>query len=165
MGGKQHRIPAKEKYKLWYYERFHFDGPDIETNPTGRIDHIPAHKADKLAFVTQREKEVLKSVREHGIRNPVLVVVCSNGPMQLHPGQTRCRALRKLGRTTVPALVVDFTGKFNLGVELTPVMAEALFIDDMKLTIDEDGFYLRAIREVFDGEKPYPAREVSYANP
>ena len=91
---------------------------------------------------TERQKildEMTKSIVKDGIKNPVLVTIIPQHPPQapttrLHPGQSRCRALRRLGLTTVPALIRDKAGTYKgAGKPITLSEAKALFSGDTKL--------------------------------
>ena len=137
-------IIAGTFYELYYDPEFEFDAPGIETD-TKFVSH------SKKEYMLRRVPKIAKSITAHGMTNPLYVEIRSKGTV-VHPGQTRCRALRLLGQTTAPALIVDLEGDYD-GTSISPCEAMKLFKDDLKLTISEDGrLKMSNISPLFDGE-------------
>ncbi len=149
-------------YTLYYDPKFKFDQPGVQTFP-GAIDNIPAGYW-KRDYMLAKVEEVKKSYQECGkIYNPAVVTLrTAKDPkypgMRLHPGQTRCRALRELGVDTIPVLIVDTVGDYwqHGGTALPSEAAKALFSDDLSLEFQDHGWLvLTRIKPRFRGERDY----------
>ena len=120
-------------FKLYYEPEFKFDAKGVESNRVRA--ELPTHptaakRKVQLAGLTE-------SIRSEGVKSPILVSITQpheHKYVVVAPGQNRCRAQRRLGRDTIPALIVDYTGRYR-GTEITNDEAFALFTDDMELRL------------------------------
>ena len=114
--------------KLYYDPLFKFDQQGVYSN------HLRAER-DTHPTYAERQLQIaalVKSIRRYGVINPVIVTINAQTPPEapttkLHPGQSRCRALRILGIDTVPALIRDRTRSHYKGQEITLEEAQVLF--------------------------------------
>ncbi len=154
------QIPPGTYYELYYDPAFEFDAPGVDTDPNPVSND--AGVIAKLAYMRRRIPKIAKSIERQGLINPLYVEIRPEGT-KVHPGQTRCRALRRLGMTTAPALIVDLVGNYE-GQSISPCEAMRLFTDDMKLTISEDGrLRMSTISPLFEGETQDKAMTISHA--
>jgi ParB family chromosome partitioning protein len=73
------------------------------------VDKIRANPFQpRREFKEEELKELAVSIQTYGLLQPVLVRSRSNDWYELIAGERRVRAMRLLGRSTVPALVRDF---------------------------------------------------------
>jgi len=154
------QIIAGTYYDLYYDPEYDFDQPGVITDPR----EVLFVSESKRAYMRRRIDKIVKSIKRDGIRNPAYVEIRPKGTI-LHPGQTRCRALRRLGITTMPALIVDLVGDYDgPGFPISPCKAEHLFVDDLKLTIKEDGHLrLATVHPLFKGEEQDAAMEITHS--
>lgn len=107
----------------------------------GRIIRNPNYGGPKLSLYgwTWREdvsthrkpmfQEALRdSIRKEGIRNPVVIYALAEGDF-LSFGGSRLRAARDNELASIPALVNDYCGRYDSGVEVTPSNVETFFTD------------------------------------
>lgn len=88
------KFSSQIRYTAWYDPEFPIDDADSSHAAIdGRL----------LAYID----ELTEDIRENGLRNPVQVVV-KHTKRTVHPGKCRVAALRRLGWTTVPAIVVNY---------------------------------------------------------
>ena len=66
----------------------------------------PGKYQPRIDFDEERQKELIASIREKGVVQPV-IVRRSDGLFELIAGERRLRAARELGMRTVPAIVKD----------------------------------------------------------
>lgn len=59
-------------------------------------------------FDEEKLEELAISIKEHGIFQPVILKSSIQG-YEIVAGERRCRAAKKAGLSTVPAIIVDFT--------------------------------------------------------
>jgi len=70
------------------------------------------------------------SISSKGLRNPVQVHWCSDRP-HIHPGKSRVAALKQLGRTTVPAIIVAKGGHYKpskTAIEIQPESVQDTYL-------------------------------------
>ncbi len=111
--------------KIYYDPEFKFDGPRVYSN------HLRAERPThpRYAEIKQLVERLVDSIQKYGIRNPVIVTIIPQHEPEaprilLHPGQCRCRALRILGRDTVPAIILDKAGTYNGPGKESPELAD-----------------------------------------
>ena len=148
-------IIAGTYYDLYYDPEFEFDAPGIDTDTKFKT-------STKRGYMERRIPKLVSSIKAVGLTNPLYVEIRPKGTV-VHPGQTRCRALRVLGRTTAPALIVDLIGDHQ-GQPIPPCEATKLFKDDLKLTISESGrLKMSTISPLFDGETQDRSMTITHA--
>ena len=121
----KYRMPTP---KLYYDPLFKFDKRGVYSN------HLRAER-DTHPTYSERQVQIaalVESIRKYGVINPVIVTINAQPAPEapttrLHPGQSRCRALRILGIDTVPALIRDRTRSHYQGQEITLEEARTLF--------------------------------------
>ncbi|MFH1621403.1 MAG: ParB/RepB/Spo0J family partition protein [Patescibacteria group bacterium] len=94
-------------------------------------------------------EELVTSIREHGVMQPVIVTVKTNGRFELIAGERRLRASKIAGLTTIPALIRSATEqqKFELAIieniqrqDLNPIEEAKAYLrlqNEFNLTQDE----------------------------
>ncbi len=88
---------------------------DIEKN-TPETKHVdisldeirPNPYQPRKLFDEEKLEELAISIKEHGIFQPVILKASIQG-YEIVAGERRCRAAKKAGLTTVPAIIVDFS--------------------------------------------------------
>ena len=157
-------IAAGTPYTIYYDPFFKFDEEDVETDPEA-ILFVAEYKRQ---YMLQRIPKIIESIKKDGIITPAYLELRPKGVGRdiLHPGQTRCRALRLMGRDTIPTLIIDLREGYEGDCE--PIEAEyamMLFNDDVSLTIKEDGsLRLRNVAAMFRGEVMDPNMSITYAD-
>jgi len=117
---------------------------DIEKN-TPETKHInisldeirPNPYQPRKLFDEEKLEELAISIKEHGIFQPVILKSSIQG-YEIVAGERRCRAAKKAGLSTVPAIIVDFTDDQMMEIALLEniqredlnSIEESLFIDD-----------------------------------
>lgn len=89
-----------------------YGGPSVGLNGWRWRESISNHT--KPGFQAALEE----SVRQEGVRNPILVWCLPEG-IFLTFGGSRLRACRAVGRNWIPALINDYTGEFSDSREVT----------------------------------------------
>lgn len=81
------------------------------------------------------------SVEAEGVRNPIVLV--SDKGLHCRYGASRLWASRQLHKSSIPAIIADFDGQFDRGVELkTEQQVRAVFVDEPEhIVMEEDDFY------------------------
>jgi ParB family chromosome partitioning protein len=78
--------------------------------PEIRIDQISSNAYQpRREFDEDKLRELMESIREHGVVQPVVVRVKEGGAYELVVGERRVRACRRLGYESIPAIVRDLT--------------------------------------------------------
>ncbi len=144
------QIPAGRFYELYFDPAYEFDADGAAKTDPRELDFVSPGKQE---YMRRRIDRIAKSIKERGLCNPGYIEIRPAGAI-LHPGQTRCRALRRLGITTMPCLIVDLVGDYDgPGEPIAPCEAMKLFTDDLKLTIKDNGHLRLACHyPLFDGE-------------
>lgn len=81
--------------------------------PGARLAHIdpnaivPNPRQPRTHFDSERFAELVHSIREFGVLQPVVVRTNDNGDYELIMGERRTRAAREAGLTSIPAIVRD----------------------------------------------------------
>jgi ParB family chromosome partitioning protein len=84
-----------------------------------RIEHIrPNPYQPRQAFDSEKMAELVQSIREHGVLQPVLLRRVAIDSYEIIAGERRLRAAREAGLRTVPALIKDCTDAQMLEVAL-----------------------------------------------
>ncbi len=146
---------VKPPYLMYYDGAFVFDAPGVDN---GKNNYAACRNKGKLKYMMRRDKNIATSIQRDGLRQPAWVEVTADGT-RLHPGQSRCRALRMLGMTTIPAIIVAHSGGVYTG-DGDPIEADyavLLFSDDLRLYVDADGTMRhRCVKAYFEGEPVDP---------
>ena len=82
------------KYTAWYDPEFPLEAAE------GKHAAVDSRLE---AFID----ELTEDIRQNGLKNPVVVTV-KNQRWTFHPGKCRVKALKRLGYTSVPAIVVNY---------------------------------------------------------
>ncbi|MBD2770711.1 ParB/RepB/Spo0J family partition protein [Iningainema tapete] len=113
------------------------------TCPIEKIQVSP--KQPRRYFDTEKMAQLVQSVREHGILEPLLVRTQQNGEYELIAGERRLRAAKDVGLTEVPIVIKDFTDKQALQVallenlqreDLNPVEETEGILELLKIELD-----------------------------
>ncbi len=80
------------------------DSPGMRTIPLSQI--VPNPRQPRIRFVDEPLDELVASIREHGILQPITVRHKSNG-YEIIAGERRFRACQKAGLAAIPAIVKD----------------------------------------------------------
>jgi ParB family chromosome partitioning protein len=107
--------------------------------PIGEIQVNPMQP--RTYFDSYAEQELIESIREHGIIQP-LVVSKEGGKYQLIAGERRLRAAKKVGLTTVPTVLRNVSQQQKLEVSLI----ENIQRQDLN-PVEEALAYLRLMNE------------------
>jgi ParB family chromosome partitioning protein len=124
--------------------------------PLNRVD--PSPYQPRLTIDEVVLNELQESIRERGVITPILVRAVANGRYELIAGYRRTQASRALGRTTIPAIVrqysdqdaeylalIDNIHRQDLGV-LEQARSFARLIERYKLTHDDLAKQLKCSR-------------------
>ncbi|MDR1203947.1 MAG: ParB/RepB/Spo0J family partition protein [Peptococcaceae bacterium] len=108
-----------------------------------RIDQISSNAYQpRREFDENKLTELMESIREHGVVQPVVVRAKEGGAYELVAGERRVRACRRLGYERVPAIVRDFTD----GQMMEVALIENLQREDLN-PVEEALAYQRLARE------------------
>lgn len=104
-------------------QRFMSDPNSIQANqPTGTIAvtaiKLPVKRQYRRYFDPEKLAQLVASVREHGILEPVLVRPLGDGSYELIAGERRLRAAQELGLTHIPIVAREFSDQEALQVAL-----------------------------------------------
>lgn len=110
-------------------------------------------------FTHQGLEDLVSSIKEHGILQPLLVTETADGGYELIAGERRWRAGQMAGLATVPALVREIKGIAKLELALI----ENIQRQDLNL-LEEAFAYDRLIKE-FDLTQDVVARRVGKSRP
>ncbi len=113
------------------------DGGHIAVNLIAPNPHQP-RKLDERPFDPEHNEEdaqLVQSVREHGVIQPIGVLALPDGHYQLIFGERRWRASLAAGRETIPALIMNTGGAMNAEQQAVIALIENLQRAD--LTPDE----------------------------
>lgn len=113
----------------------------------------PRHQFDQEALA-----ELVQSVREHGVLQPLLVRQAGDG-FELIAGERRLRAAQEAGLADVPAIVMDVSDREALELALI----ENLQRSDLNLIEEAEGY--RALAEKFSLTQEDIAARVGKARP
>jgi ParB family chromosome partitioning protein len=80
----------------------------LQEVPLDRIERNPYQP--RVQFDHNELEELIKSIEEHGMLQPLVVSPLPNGRYQIIAGERRFRALGILGKTRVPVVIRDATG-------------------------------------------------------
>ncbi|MET0410632.1 MAG: ParB/RepB/Spo0J family partition protein, partial [Polyangiaceae bacterium] len=87
------------------------DAPELVTVPGARLIHVDPHsivpnpRQPRTHFDSDDLAELVHSVREFGVLQPVVVRDAGDGTYELIMGERRTRASREAGLTSIPAIV------------------------------------------------------------
>jgi ParB family chromosome partitioning protein len=88
-------------------------GDIVRRVPLAQI--VPSPLQPRKEFVAAQLTELMESIREHGVIQP-LIVRPVNGKLELIAGERRFRASRELGLTEVPVITREATDKEVNGI-------------------------------------------------
>ncbi|MEA5489608.1 MULTISPECIES: ParB/RepB/Spo0J family partition protein [Pseudanabaena] len=116
------------------------------TNQTVKIDLIQLPiKQPRRYFDPQKMQQLVQSIQEHGILEPLLVRPLANGQYELIAGERRFRAAQILGLDTVPIISKDVTDKEAIQIalvenlqreDLNPVEETEAILELLSLSLD-----------------------------
>lgn len=116
------------------------------TNQTVKIDLIQLPiKQPRRYFDPQKMQQLVQSIQEHGILEPLLVRPLANGQYELIAGERRFRAAQILELDTVPIISKDVTDKEAIQIalvenlqreDLNPVEETEAILELLSLSLD-----------------------------
>ncbi|ELS31933.1 MULTISPECIES: ParB/RepB/Spo0J family partition protein [Pseudanabaena] len=116
------------------------------TNQTVKVDMIQLPiKQPRRYFDPQKMQQLVQSIQEHGILEPLLVRPLANGQHELIAGERRFRAAQILGLDTVPIISKDVTDKEAIQIalvenlqreDLNPVEETEAILELLSLSLD-----------------------------
>jgi len=116
------------------------------TNQTVKIDLIQLPiKQPRRYFDPQKMQQLVQSIQEHGILEPLLVRPLANGQYELIAGERRFRAAQILELGTVPIITKDVTDKEAIQIalvenlqreDLNPVEETEAILELLSLSLD-----------------------------
>jgi ParB family transcriptional regulator, chromosome partitioning protein len=110
--------------------------------------HLPKQQQPRRYFSQDKMNQLIASVEEHGILEPLIVRPLKAGDYELVAGERRLRAAKELGLAQVPIVIRDFSDEKALEVALL----ENLQRDDLN-PIDETEGILNLLCQVIKGSK------------
>jgi ParB family transcriptional regulator, chromosome partitioning protein len=110
--------------------------------------HLPKQQQPRRYFSQDKMTQLIASVEEHGILEPLIVRPLKAGGYELVAGERRLRAAKELGLAQVPIVIRDFSDEKALEVALL----ENLQRDDLN-PIDETEGILNLLCQVIKGDK------------
>jgi ParB family transcriptional regulator, chromosome partitioning protein len=110
--------------------------------------HLPKQQQPRRYFSEEKMTQLIASIEEHGILEPLIVRPLKAGGYELVAGERRLRAATKLGLAQVPIVIRNFTDEKALEVALL----ENLQRDDLN-PIDETEGILNLLCQVIKGNK------------
>jgi ParB family transcriptional regulator, chromosome partitioning protein len=110
--------------------------------------HLPKQQQPRRYFSKDKMNQLIASVEEHGILEPLIVRPLKTGGYELVAGERRLRAAKELGLAQVPIVIRDFSDEKALEVALL----ENLQRDDLN-PIDETEGILNLLCQVIKGSK------------
>jgi ParB family transcriptional regulator, chromosome partitioning protein len=110
--------------------------------------HLPKQQQPRRYFSQDKMNQLIASVEEHGILEPLIVRPLKTGGYELVAGERRLRAAKELGLAQVPIVIRDFSDEKALEVALL----ENLQRDDLN-PIDETEGILNLLCQVIKGDK------------
>jgi ParB family transcriptional regulator, chromosome partitioning protein len=110
--------------------------------------HLPKQQQPRRYFSQDKMNQLIASVEEHGILEPLIVRPLKTGGYELVAGERRLRAAKELGLAQVPIIIRDFSDEKALEVALL----ENLQRDDLN-PIDETEGILNLLCQVIKGDK------------
>lgn len=121
-------------------------GAEVRQIPLAQVEANPYQP--RALFDPEKMADLVASVKEHGILQPVLVRGVGHDRYQLVAGERRFRAAQKAGLTAIPAVVRDCTEREQLEIavvenlqreDIGPMEAARAYrrlIDEFKMTQD-----------------------------
>jgi ParB family transcriptional regulator, chromosome partitioning protein len=110
--------------------------------------NLPKQQQPRRYFSQDKMNQLIASVKEHGILEPLIVRPLKTGGYELVAGERRLRAAKDLGLAQVPIVIRDFSDEKALEVALL----ENLQRDDLN-PIDETEGILNLLCQVIKGTK------------
>ena len=100
-------------------QKFIANPESVQSSQAAVIDQIRLPKKQpRRYFDPDRQAQLIQSVREHGILEPLLVRPLADGLYELVAGERRYRAAQELGLKEVPVVVREFDDRQALQVAL-----------------------------------------------
>jgi ParB family transcriptional regulator, chromosome partitioning protein len=113
-----------------------------------RAIQLPQQQQPRRYFDSDKMDQLIASIEEHGILEPLIVRPLKNGNYELVAGERRLRSAQELGLTEVPVVVREFSDQKAYEVALL----ENLQRDDLN-AIDETEGILHLLCQAFDYSK------------
>lgn len=136
-----------------------------ETGDADRIWHIPLSEIvpnaeqPRKTFSHAELEDLVASIKEHGIMQPVVVTEKADGGYELIAGERRLRASQIAGLATVPAIVRMATGQEKLELALIEN------IQRQNLNPIEEAFAYRRLMDEFGLTQEDVAKKVGKSRP
>jgi len=122
--------------------------PSVHSAQTASLEtiHLP-NKQPRRFFDLEKLAQLVESVQEFGILEPLLVRPLENGEYELVAGERRLRAAHELGLTEVPIVVHDLDERQALQValmenlqreDLNPIEETEAILDLLAIALDTD---------------------------
>jgi hypothetical protein len=99
-----------------------YGGPSVGLNGWRWRDSISNHTKEQFQGALNED------ISKHGVRNPILVWALPEGIL-LTFGGSRLKACREVGIDSIPAIINDYTGAFELSPEVRPDNWRTFFTD------------------------------------
>ncbi|MGE5660044.1 MAG: ParB/RepB/Spo0J family partition protein [Actinomycetota bacterium] len=104
-------------------KRFIADPNNLQPEPSSTTAalasiKLPTKRQPRRYFEPEKMAQLVASVREHGILEPVLVRPLEDGNYELIAGERRFRAAQEVGLTTIPIVSREFSDREALQVAL-----------------------------------------------
>jgi ParB family transcriptional regulator, chromosome partitioning protein len=109
-----------------------------------RVIQLPQQQQPRRYFDSDKMDQLIASIEEHGILEPLIVRPLKNGNYELVAGERRLRSAQELGLTEVPVVVREFSDQKAYEVALL----ENLQRDDLN-AIDETEGILHLLCQAF----------------
>lgn len=129
---------------------------EIKEIPVGEI--VPNPHQPRRHFVAVDLDDLISSIKEHGILQPLIVAFCGN-QYELIAGERRWRAAKALGLKTVPAIVRDASKQQKLEWALIENLQRA------DLNPLEEALAYRALMDEFSFTQEQAAARVGKSRP
>ena len=155
-------IPAK---KVGFASEIRTGGDVASVKKEDQVWHIPLSKIvpnpdqPRKNFSHGDLEDLIASVKEHGVLQPILVSEKSNGTFELIAGERRFRASQMAGVATIPALIKKTTDQGRLEIALIEN------IQRQNLNPIEEAFAFKRLAEEFGLTQDEVAARVGRSRP
>lgn len=114
-----------------------YGGPSVGPHGWTWREEVSKNHGAKPEF----HKALRESIRESGVRNPVLLYCFEDGGLFLTFGGSRVSAAIDVGLTEIPAIINDYSGAYKDEPAVTPENVQSFFTDTPRdIHFGETGF-------------------------
>ena len=113
------------RYQLYYDPEYDYSAARYK-----HVGPFKNHRTGVLTTLGQYVDYLRLNIVSEGLHNPVQVTY-QCGSIHLHPGKSRVAALKQLGRSTVPAIIVDYSKDYR-------GKAKPLALEDVDILLSDD---------------------------